>query len=75
MGYLGAFRLHPMFPLRRLTLEPLVASCNMLRQVLIWQGRLGDPSDLKGAVVYLASDASKYTTGSEVVVDGGYTCI
>ncbi|WVR05655.1 hypothetical protein IAU60_002677 [Kwoniella sp. DSM 27419] len=38
-------------------------------------GRLADPSDLKGAVVYLASDASKYTTGSEIVVDGGYTCL
>ncbi|BEJ18086.1 hypothetical protein CspHIS471_0703630 [Cutaneotrichosporon sp. HIS471] len=39
------------------------------------QGRMGDPSDLKGAVVYLASDASKYTTGSELVVDGGYMCV
>lgn len=38
-------------------------------------GRLADPSDLKGAVVLLASDASKYITGSEIVVDGGYTCL
>ncbi|KAL7423653.1 hypothetical protein Q5752_001234 [Cryptotrichosporon argae] len=38
-------------------------------------GRMADPSDLKGAVVYLASDASKYTTGSEIVIDGGYTCL
>lgn len=36
---------------------------------------MGDPDDLKGAVVYLASNASAYTTGSEIVVDGGYTCV
>jgi NAD(P)-dependent dehydrogenase (short-subunit alcohol dehydrogenase family) len=39
------------------------------------QGRMGDPADLQGAVVYLASNASKYTTGTELVVDGGYTCV
>ncbi|EJU00718.1 NADP-binding protein [Dacryopinax primogenitus] len=38
-------------------------------------GRVGDPEDLKGAIVYLASDASKFTTGSELVVDGGYSII
>jgi NAD(P)-dependent dehydrogenase (short-subunit alcohol dehydrogenase family) len=34
-----------------------------------------DPSDLKGAVVLLGSDASKYITGAEIVIDGGYTCL
>jgi len=38
-------------------------------------GRMGNPEDLKGAIVYLASDASKFTTGSELVVDGGYSII
>jgi D-arabinitol 2-dehydrogenase len=38
-------------------------------------GRLADPSDLKGTVVLLGSDASKYITGAEIVVDGGYTCL
>lgn len=36
-------------------------------------GELGVPEDLMGTVVYLASDASRYVTGTEVKVDGGYT--
>lgn len=36
-------------------------------------GRLGRPEELKYLVVYLASDASSYTTGSVVKMDGGYT--
>ena len=34
-------------------------------------GRLGEPEDIAGIAVYLASDAARWTTGQSFVVDGG----
>jgi gluconate 5-dehydrogenase len=36
-------------------------------------GRWGEMKEIQGAALYLSSDASSYTTGSMVVVDGGWT--
>jgi NAD(P)-dependent dehydrogenase (short-subunit alcohol dehydrogenase family) len=36
-------------------------------------GRLGEPGDVANAVWYLASDAAAFATGTDLIVDGGYT--
>lgn len=46
----------------------------------VWTGlspakRMGNPEELQGIALYLASDASTFTTGSDFVVDGAYTCV
>lgn len=36
-------------------------------------GRMGQPSEIASAALFLASDDSRYMTGSELIIDGGYT--
>ena len=36
-------------------------------------GHVGEPDDIAWGIVYLASDESKFVTGTELVIDGGYT--
>ncbi|HEV2301228.1 MAG TPA: SDR family oxidoreductase, partial [Stellaceae bacterium] len=44
-------------------------------EALIPLGRLGEPQDLAGAVLFLAGDESRWVTGSTITVDGGYLAI
>jgi len=41
---------------------------------VIPMGRMAEVEELVGAVLYLASDAATYTTGTDLIVDGGTTC-
>jgi len=55
----------------RVTLDRITASVLELTPL----GRLGGDEDLKGSVVYLASEASRHVTGQVIAVDGGCTII
>jgi len=51
-------------------LKPLIQKWNNLSPV----GRMGRPDELQAIAVYLAGDTSDFTTGSDFVIDGAFTC-
>jgi glucose 1-dehydrogenase len=51
------------------------AQARRATEAMIPLGRLGQPDDLAGAVLFLASEESRWVTGSTVTVDGGYLAI
>jgi NAD(P)-dependent dehydrogenase (short-subunit alcohol dehydrogenase family) len=52
------------------TLIPLIEQWNAMAPM----GRLGKPEELASMVVYLAGDTSTFTTGSDFIMDGAFTC-
>jgi NAD(P)-dependent dehydrogenase (short-subunit alcohol dehydrogenase family) len=53
------------------SLKPLISQWNAMSPV----HRLGRPDELQAIAVYLAGDTSAFTTGSDFVIDGAFTCI
>lgn len=52
------------------TLIPLIEKWNEMAPM----GRMGKPEELESICVYLAGDTSSFTTGSDFVIDGAFTC-
>ena len=52
------------------SLKPLIEQWNAMAPM----GRMGRPEELQSICVYLAGDTSTFTTGSDFVVDGAFTC-
>jgi NAD(P)-dependent dehydrogenase (short-subunit alcohol dehydrogenase family) len=55
--------------------EALFEDENKMKTALSWHpiGFFGEPNDVANGVLFLASDESKFVTGSELVIDGGWT--
>ncbi len=52
------------------TLIPLIDQWNTMAPL----GRMGKPEELEAICVYLAGDASSFTTGADFIIDGAFTC-
>ncbi|WP_321816110.1 MULTISPECIES: glucose 1-dehydrogenase [unclassified Paraburkholderia] len=42
-------------------------------KMMVPMGKIGDPQDIAAGILYLVSSAGRYVTGTELVIDGGYT--
>jgi len=65
-GYIGTDLI-----LRSPALKPLIEKWNNASPL----GRMGRPDELQAIAVYLAGDSSAFTTGSDFVIDGAFTCV
>lgn len=65
-GYIGTE-----LTLQSPTLRPLVETWESMSPA----GRIGKPEELQAIAVYLSCDAASFTTGSDFVIDGAFTCI
>jgi NAD(P)-dependent dehydrogenase (short-subunit alcohol dehydrogenase family) len=51
-------------------LKPLISKWNEMAPMK----RMGNPEELQSICVYLAGDTSSFTTGSDFIIDGAFTC-
>ena len=73
--------IHPGYIMTRLVSDALESMPEEKSQALLARvmneiplGTPGEPADIANGCLFLASDESRYMTGSELVIDGGYTC-
>ena len=76
-GYGHNIRVNSVHPgiIKTSLVEEVLNDENKMRAALSWHpiGNFGEPEDVAYGVLYLASDESKFVTGSELVIDGGWT--
>ena len=81
-GYpIRANSVHPGFIMTEMVAQGLASVPQEVREEMeqrlgheIPGGEMGSPEDIANGCLFLASDESRYMTGAELVIDGGYTC-
>lgn len=54
---------------------PGFPSSRRLANGALFQGRDADTAEMKGVYLFLASNASSFITGTDIICDGGYCCL